>query len=175
MIRKSENRDWFVLQTRARHEKKVHSLLTRLDIEAYLPLVTRKKQWSDRVKLVEEPLFSGYLFVKYNEINRYQILNTPGVVRFVCFDGQYATVDSTQIKTIKAISNLEKETEVVDLELTPGEEVLITSGPFKGIYAKLVTCKGKGKILLEVEAIGKGVLLEIGKTKIEKIQQQAPL
>ncbi len=169
---KQKNKDWFVIQTRGRHEKKVYSLLVRSGIEAYLPLLTRKKRWSDRIKLVEEPLFSGYLFVQYNEKNRYQILNTPGVVRFVSFESQYAIVSSRQMETIKALSNLKDETEVIDLSFVPGEEVLISSGPFKGVEAKLITFKGKDKLLLEVEAIGKGVLLEIGKTKIEKIQQQ---
>ena len=170
MIRK-ENKDWYVLQTRSRHEKKTHALLTRFNIESYLPLVSRKKKWSDRIKIVEEPIFSGYMFVRFQEINRYQILNTPGVVRFVSFNGEYATIDSKEIDAIKALSAFETEKLVVDSTFFPGEEVLISFGLFKGINAKLVSYKGKDKILLEVKAIGKGVLLEIGKTKIEKIRQ----
>lgn len=165
-----ENSNWFVLQSRSRHEKKVFDYLTRQDIEVYLPLHTVKKQWSDRIKLVEEPLFSGYLFVKCNELNRYAILNTPGAVRFVSFEGKYATIQQKQLDVIKTIAALEVKPEVVDISFIPGEEVFIANGPFKGIYAKLVDYKGKGKLLLEVEAIGKGVLLEIGSTKVEKIK-----
>ena len=167
-MRKSENQDWVVLQTRVRHEKKVQALLVRSQVEAYLPLISRKKQWSDRIKVVEEPLFSGYLFVKQNELNRFQILNTPGAVRFVCFDGQDATISTKQMEAIQLLTSLEEDAEVVDIDFIPGEEVLISSGPFKGIVAKLVSSKGKEKLLLEVQAIGKGVMLEIGKTKIMK-------
>lgn len=163
---KSDN--WFVLQTRSRHEKKVIAFLLSQEIEAYLPLHTVKKKWSDRIKLVEEPMFPGYLFVKYDEINRYKILNTPGAVRFVSFEGKYATIREKQIAAIRLIAAQKIETEVIDLSFTIGEEVYISDGPFKGLYAKLVDCKGKGKLLLEVEAIGKGVLLEIGTNKVEK-------
>ena len=171
MIQKLQNNSWLVLQTRSRHEKKVLALLTRLDIEVFLPLHVCEKQWSDRIKLVEEPLFPGYLFVKYDEVYQFQVLNTPGSVRFVSFEGNYATIQEKQIEAIKAIVSLGENPEVVDLTFDRGEEVFISNGPFKGIYAKLVDYKGKGKLLLEVEAIGKGVLLEIGKTKIEKVKQ----
>lgn len=165
-----ENSIWYILQTRSRHEKKVANYLNRQEIESYLPLHTVKKQWSDRIKLVEEPLFSSYLFVKCDELNRYTILNTPGAVRFVSFEGKNATIQQKQLDLIKTIAALEVKPEVVDLSFVPGEEVFIANGPFKGIYAKLVDYKGKGKLLLEVEAIGKGVLLEIGSTKVTKTE-----
>jgi transcriptional antiterminator RfaH len=168
-MQKENGNNWFVLQSRSRHEKKVLAFLTAQEIEAYLPLHTVKKKWSDRIKLVEEPLFPGYLFVKYDEINRYKILNTPGAVRFVSFEGKYASIPEKQIAAIKIIAAKEEETEVIDLSFIVGEEVFISDGPFKGLYAKLVDYKGKSKFVLEVEAIGKGVLLEIGTTKVTKV------
>lgn len=162
---------WYVLRTRSRYEKKTFEALLNLGISAYLPIKKTKKQWSDRLKVVEEPLFSGYLFIQFHEKDRYSILNLPGVVKFVSFAGNYATVRSSQIQAIKTMLLNENTIEVVDTELYSGQKIRITSGIFKGIEAVLVHHNGKGKLMLKVDAIGQGVLLEIGRTKIEQIDK----
>ncbi len=80
-------------------------------------------------------------------------------------------MNDKQIDALSKIENLENAVEVIDLELLQGQNVLVASGPFKGIEAKIVRHNGKGKLLLSVEMIGKGVLLEIGRTKIEQTNQ----
>lgn len=164
-----DNRNWYVLQTRSRFEKKCYDLLAESGVSVFLPLQTVSKTWSDRIKKVEVPLFPGYIFVQYDEADRYRILNTQGVCRFVSFGGKYATVHPSQMKAIEQLLRSENTIEVVDIDLTPGQEVLVASGPFKGHYARLVHHNGKGKLLLAVESIGKGVLLEIGRTRVEHI------
>ncbi len=161
------NAKWYVLQTRSRFEKKSFELLSLQGISVFLPTQKVKKNWSDRIKEVETPLFSGYLFIQFDEKDRYKVLNTTGIVRFVSFGGKYATLDEKQIEIFRQFEKLDTNIQVVDLELYIGQEVLISSGPFKGLEAKIVQHNGKGKLLLTVESIGKGALLEIGKTKIE--------
>jgi Transcription termination factor nusG len=58
---------WFVLYTKPRWEKKIHQLLDAKEIENYCPLNKVSKKWSDRMKIVEEPLFKSYVFVKVSE------------------------------------------------------------------------------------------------------------
>lgn len=168
---KDKNNNWYVVQTRSRFEKKCHDLLSASGISAFLPLQTVEKVWSDRVKKIEMPLFPGYLFVQYDELDRYKILNTQGISKFVSFGGQYAKVHPKQIEAIEKALKFENTIEVVDIDLVPGQEMLIASGPFKGHHARLVHHNGKGKLLLSVESIGKGVLLEIGRTRMEHITQ----
>jgi transcription antitermination factor NusG len=159
---------WYVIRVKSRFEKKSYESLIKSGIECYLPLQKQKRTWSDRIKEVEVPLFNGYLFVKSNEKVRFQILNTQGVVNFINFSGVYATVRQSEIDMIEKLLRNESCIEVVDSELMPGQEVLITSGPFKNTSARLVHHNGKGRLLLEVESIGKGVLLEIKQAWIEK-------
>ncbi len=159
---------WFVLQTRSRFEKKCYDQLLLHGISVFLPTQKVKRKWSDRIKEIEAPLFSGYIFIQFEEKDRYTILNIRGVVRFVSFGGTYATLNEKQIETIRKLEKLETSIDIVDIELFSGQEVLISSGPFKGLEAKIVHHNGKGKLLLSVESIGQGVLLEIGRTKIEK-------
>lgn len=163
-----EERPWYVIQTRSRFEKKCTTFLHRNGISVYLPLQKKMSVWSDRIKEVETPLFPGYLFVQFSESERYRILNTPGIVRFVSFGGQYATINCKQINAIQKAITSDLELDVVDIVFEPGQEVLITSGPFKDNYARLVRHNGKGKLLLTIDSIGKGVLLEIGRTRVEE-------
>ncbi len=169
MFSSMDKNNWYVLQTRSRFEKKCHDLLAASGISVFLPLQSVSRTWSDRIKKIETPLFPGYLFVQFNEADRYKILNTSGVSRFVSFGGKYASVHPSQMAAIEQVLRSENTIEVVDIDLTPGQEVLVTSGPFKGHYARLVHHNGKGKLLLAVESIGKGVLLEIGRTRVEHI------
>ena len=158
---------WYILQTRSRFEKKCFNQLSLQGISVFLPTHKVKRQWSDRIKVIELPLFSGYIFIQFEEKDRYTILNTPGIVRFVSFCGVYATLKEKEIDTIRKFEKLETSIDVVDIDLLNGQQVLISSGPFKGLEAKIVHHNGKGKLLLAVEAIGQGVLLEIGRTKIK--------
>jgi transcription antitermination factor NusG len=167
-----ENKPWCVIQTKSRFEKKVVELLVRNGIVVYLPLQKRMKVWSDRMKEVEEPLFSGYLFVQFKESERYTILNTSGVVRFVVFAGNYATISDKQITAIKKAISLDTTIEVADIDFRRGEEVIITSGPFKDNYAHVIRgANGRGKLLLRLESIGKEIVLEIGRTRVEALSQ----
>jgi transcriptional antiterminator RfaH len=162
------NEKWYVLQTRSRFEKKCFELLSIQGISVFLPTQKVRKQWSDRFKETDLPLFSGYIFIQFEEKDRYKILNTNGIVRFVAFGGKYATLNDNQVDTIRKIEKSKTFIDVIDLELGIGQEVVICSGPFKGLEAKIIHHNGKGKLLLPVETIGQGVLLEIGRTKIKK-------
>jgi transcription antitermination factor NusG len=101
------NQKWYVLQTRSRFEKKCFEQLSLLGISVFLPMQKIKRKWSDRIKEIETPLFSGYLFIQFDEKDRYKILNTNGIVRFVSFSGIYATLSENQIETIRKIEKSE--------------------------------------------------------------------
>ena len=83
---KSEKTPWHALYVHSRAEKKVYERLVEMGFEAYLPLITKMKRWSDRMKKVEEPLFKSYLFVRSDEKRHYEILSIPWVTRFVSFE-----------------------------------------------------------------------------------------
>ncbi len=166
---------WYVIQTRSRFEKKCTNYLIKCGVSAYLPLTKKKNVWSDRIKEVEVPLFPGYLFIQFSENERYKILNTPGIVRFVSFGGKYATVNSKHLEAIKIAISTNFELEVIDTTFEPGQEVLITSGPFKDNYAQIIRHNGKGKLLLSLYSIGKGIVLEIGQTQVEALNNSVRL
>ena len=94
-------RHWHALYVRSRAEKKVLQQLEDMGVKAYLPLVTKMKQWSDRRKKIEEPLFKSYVFVFSNAKEYIPILNVYGVLKFVSFEKQPVVVPENQILAIK--------------------------------------------------------------------------
>ena len=107
---------WYILQTRSRFEKKCFNLLSLQGISVFLPTQKVKRKWSDRIKEIEIPLFSGYIFIQFKEKDRYTILNTCGIVRFVSFCGVYASLNEKQIDTIRKLEKLETVVAVTEMK-----------------------------------------------------------
>ena len=91
---------WYAVYTRSRFEKKAAERLAEQGIEAYVPLQRVMRQWSDRRKPVLEPAFRSYVFVRINHLHYYKVLDTPGIVRYVFFDGKPAVVRDEEIETL---------------------------------------------------------------------------
>jgi len=164
------NTNWYVLTTRSRHEKKSEQFLKNRGFEVFLPLQKVMRKWIDRKKMVEVPLFSGYLFIRYDESKRFDVLNTPGIVRFLRYNNMDATISDSQVEAIKmALNEIPDKIDVIDQHFSEGEEIRIKSGPFKGFYGKIIHYNNNRKIMISIDSIGKSILIEIGKTSVEKI------
>jgi hypothetical protein len=101
---------WFVIYTKSRNEKKVEKLLIEKGIEAFCPTLIKKKKWSDRIKVVEEPLFRSYCFVNIEDNKRELVYSVPGFSRFLYWLKRPAIIKDSEIETIKQIlSNYEHE------------------------------------------------------------------
>src|SRR5713101_4178902 len=94
---------WFAVQTRSRYENLVATLLRGKGYELFLPIYKSRRRWSDRIKELELPLFSGYLFCRFNPLNRFPILVTPGVVQVVGIGKNPVPVSESEITAIKAL------------------------------------------------------------------------
>ena len=169
-----DDRHWHALYVKSRFERKVFNQLQDMGVEAYLPLITQIKQWSDRRKKVEEPLFKSYLFVRNNEKEYLAILNLVGVVKFVTFEHKAVVVPENQIIAIKRyIDDYEqdKEDKVMRSEdLKIGQLVRITHGPMQGLIGRLESVKDK-RLVVYIEAVGQYLPVSIPRTKVEPIKE----
>jgi transcription antitermination factor NusG len=163
--------NWYAVYTNPRSEKKAHALLMEKGIDAYLPLQRTLKQWSDRKKWVEEPLFRSYIFVNISQGQYYDVLNTPGIVRYVTFEGKAVPIPFKQIDAIRYYLEempLPAESgENSDLE--PGTPVEFILGPLRGLTGHLVEIKGKKKVRIEIEALGQFLHLTVSLTDLKKV------
>ena len=161
---------WYAVYTKSRAEKKVRDEFGFKNIECYLPIHRQLRQWSDRKKWVEQPLISGYIFVRIPYKNYLNVLKTDGVVAFVRFEGKPATIPDGQIENLKKILRQgEVKLEVSREELTIGEKVRINAGPLLGVVAELVKFKGKKKVAVRLPEVGTSILFEIPLEELEKL------
>ena len=99
--RKWHEAKWFALYTRSRHEKLVDRELQKKGIETFLPTRTITRQWSDRKKIIQEPLFKGYLFVHAPLAERWTVLNTTGAVSLVGKPGDPIEVPERELWAVR--------------------------------------------------------------------------
>lgn len=162
------NSSWYVLYTRSRHEKKVEEELLKQGFESYCPKTKHLKKWSDRKKIVEEPLFKSYCFVKILENQKYEVLTTLGVVKFISFGGKSATLRSEIVERIKSMLNEFESREVNIEKLNEKDNVLIKSGVF--IDNKGIVLEDKPKhVILFIKELGIKVKFSKSNAIIQKI------
>lgn len=165
--------NWFAVYTNPRAEKKAYAELISKGIDAYLPLLKTLKQWSDRKKWVEEPLFRSYIFINIPQSSYYDVLNTPGIVRYVTFEGKAVPIPPRQIDAIRYF--LAEELNAGELpatgkEFIPGDSVEITRGPLRGLSGQLVDVQGHQKVRIEIEALGQSVFVTIPASQLEVVR-----
>jgi transcriptional antiterminator RfaH len=155
------DKKWRVLYTKSRHEKTVVEYLTNKGIINYLPTYSTLKQWSDRKKKVEEVLFKSYVFVNTDDIQYFDALRIPGVVKYVSFGGKTAVISDRQIEIIRSTIENKIEFDIYPGYFAPGKLVTIKSGPLKGVCGEIVLYSGSKKLLLRIDEVGYSLLVKL--------------
>ena len=150
---------WYVAYTLARHEKSVADRLINRDLETYLPLYSSVRTWNRRRVDVELPLFPGYVFVKMIITDRIRVLEHPGVIRLVGFNGNAVALPDGEVERLR--SSLATWKAEPYPFLTAGKQVKIKSGPFVGIEGRIIRRKGKMRLIVSLELIQRAILLEM--------------
>lgn len=164
------DKSWYALYVKSRTEKRVASELEALKIDHYLPIQKVLKQWSDRKKWVEEPLFRSYVFVQVSQQEYFEVLQIVGAVKYISFEGKAVVIPPQQIEAIKYFLN-EKDPENMDFQKwEKGKKVEIISGSMIGLIGELVDVKGKNRVSIQIEAVNRTILLRIPKSKLRVIK-----
>jgi transcription antitermination factor NusG len=162
---------WYAIYTRPRWEKKVTTLLVENGIESYCPLNKVRRKWSDRIKLVEEPLFKSYVFVKISDEVRTRVRMTNGVVNFVYWNGKPAIVKDKEIQTIRCFLDEYENVTAIKMELAPEDRVRVLSGPMMDHEGKVIELRNKS-VKVSIDSLGYLLIAHIDKSKLIPIQQR---
>lgn len=160
---------WFALQVRTRHEAGVAKFLSGKGYDPFVPLYQSRRRWSDRIKVVAEPLFPGYLFCRFDPNNRLPILATPGVIQIVGFNRMLVPVDEAEIDAIQSLVASGFPSQPWPF-LQVGDRVQIDSGPLRGLEGLLVELKGSHRLVVSVTLLQRSVAVEIDSALVRALR-----
>ncbi|MBI5280241.1 MAG: UpxY family transcription antiterminator [Candidatus Solibacter usitatus] len=160
--------DWYALRVKSKHEKAVAESLRGKGYEAFVPMYASRRAWSDRVKVVELPLFSGYVFCRLDIGARLPVLKTPGVVSFVSLGAQPTPIEAQEMEAIQEIVR-------AGLRVGPwpylreGQRVEVTQGALKGFKGILLAVKNERRLVVSIDLLQRSVAVEVGREDLRPV------
>jgi transcription elongation factor/antiterminator RfaH len=161
---------WYAVRTRSRHEKLVARQLQNQGIEAYLPVITKISQWSDRKKQVQEPLFTGYAFVRldHSSNDRVRVLRTQGVVNFVGVQGSGVPIPDQEIENITTL--LASDVSYQERPyLYVGQRVKVSGGALDGLEGILTAENTDRSVVISIGLIQRSICVRVAGYNVEPL------
>jgi transcription antitermination factor NusG len=163
------SKQWYALQTKPRQEFKAEKQLNTLNIENYLPVIAKKKNWTDRTKEIFEPVIRGYIFIKSNESERLKSLEQFSICKCLFDQGKPAVIPDWQIENLKKMLNVHSEYFVYEGLIT-GTKVQIIQGPFSGVIGVIQSTSEKRMFAVSLELLNRTVIAHLPKESVEALQ-----
>lgn len=165
---------WFALQVWSRRESMVATQLRGQGYDCFLPTYVAVRRWSDRAKQIEQPLFPGYLFCRFDFTNRRPIVLTPGVVQIVGVGGKPAPLEDSEVQAVQeAVASGLPRQPWPYLEI--GESVRVDQGSLNGLEGLLVSIKGHHRVIISITLLQRSVALEIDMSWITPLRRRNDL
>ena len=163
-------RKWLAVYTRPRWEKKVNQLFIEKGLESYCPLNKVRRKWSDRVKIVEEPLFKSYVFVKVSDEDRTAVRMTSGAINFVYWQGKPAVIKEKEIAAIKRFLDEYENVEArSSTDLKVNQRVRIMNGSLMDQEGKVMDLRHK-TVRVAIDSLGYILVAYIDRSKLTSAQ-----
>jgi transcription antitermination factor NusG len=165
--------NWFALTVKWQHERVVVQHLEGKLLDAYSPFYRSRRRWSDRMKVLELPLFSGYVFCHMHIADYFEVLNTPSVLSVVGFGGKPTPVPDVEIEAVKALVGS-------GLPVAPwrclhiGQRVRICEGPLSGMGGILAREKSGYRVVVNVDLLQRAVAVEVDRDFVKVIDGNWP-
>ncbi|MBU6167921.1 MAG: UpxY family transcription antiterminator [Bacteroidetes bacterium] len=170
----NDERKWFAIYTRFKREKMVFKQLLDKNVEAYLPLRTVKRVYTRKIKKIELPLISCYVFVKIFHSEYFTVLSTQDVVNFVKFSHELLAIPEREINILKAITGENIEVEATELKPEVGDDIEICFGSLYGLKGKLVDHHNDKNVVIELEQMGFSMRMHVDPQYLKIINKSKP-
>ncbi|MFM8370831.1 MAG: UpxY family transcription antiterminator [Bacteroidota bacterium] len=145
---------WHVLRVRPLFERVVESRLGKMGITALVPVQKQFRRSSDRTPKKEKILFSGYVFVHTEPARRNEVFQAGSqVISYLTIEGKPALLREQEISLIKTLSGLDGPISIISLQLSPGNQVEIISGPLRGFCGVVVNLPGKQRVTVYITGL----------------------
>ncbi len=159
---------WYVLHTKSRFENVVRDGLAKKSIEVFLPKVQIRSKRRDRKVMIRVPLFPGYLFVKtdLSPDDHIEIVKTVGAVRLIGSNEGPISVPVESVDSLRIMVQTDQPV-TTGSRFKKGDRVVVVSGPFTGVTGTFVRYRGKGRIVVIIEALGQYAGVDVNEEDIE--------
>lgn len=158
--------NWYALSTCSRHEKRVAEQIEQKSIPCFLPLYRSVRRWKDRRKELKLALFPGYVFVRMALQDKLRVLQLPGVVRFVSFNGHPAVLPDAEIEALQARLSTDLRVEPHPY-LRTGRRVRVRSGAMQGLEGIVIRRKERCRVVFSIDMIMRSVAVEVDEADLE--------
>ncbi len=166
----TEVKHWYAVYTKPRWEKKICQQLERKGLTFYCPMNKVRRKWSDRYKIIEEPLFKSYVFVCISEDEKTRVRLTDGVMNFLYWNGKPAVIKEEEIEMIRKFLNEYKEVEARPVQFESGQKVRVKTGLMmdnEGIVIKVVN----NRAYVVLESLGYELTAQFEKSNLEPVNR----
>jgi transcription antitermination factor NusG len=155
-----EQHPWYGVRVRSNFEQMVSAALRAKGYEEFLPLIKVRRRWSDRTRCMDQPLFPGYVFCRFDALRRVPVLEAPGVVGLIAFGKQLASIPEKEIAAVKAmlLSSLSVRPHPF---LESGQKIRVVRGPLAGVEGVVVEIKKEFRLVASVTLLQRSVSVEI--------------
>jgi transcriptional antiterminator NusG len=151
---------WYAVRTRSRFEAVTAAALRDKGFPEFLPMWRSCRQWSDRVKELDLPLFPGYVFCRFNARDPYPVLNSPGVVHIVSAGTRFVPVEDREIESIRSICAAGVPAYPWD-NVIAGQRLMIVRGPLKGVEGTLISVRDQYRLVVSISLLQRSVSTEL--------------
>ena len=163
---------WYILHARSRCENNLHYCLEKRELESFLPKIRVPSKRKDRKVMLQKPLFPGYTFVRTNldRYEHYRIVKSAGFVRIIGNRIGPLTVPEEAVDSLKIIV-------ATGLPIATGrrfrkkDRIMVVSGPFTGVTGYFSSYRGKGRVIVNIDALNQFASVEIEEDEIEKLPE----
>jgi transcription antitermination factor NusG len=156
---------WFALRIKPRREQVVADALRAKGYEPFLPLHRERRRWSDRVTIVDTPLFPGYVFCRFDVTRRFPILATPGVMHVVSTAKTPDPIDDEEIDSVRVLVSSGLQVEPWP-HLHIGRRVQIIAGPLAGARGILVSVKSQNRLVVSLTLLQRAVAVDMPESSV---------
>jgi len=162
---------WYAAYTSSRHEKTVAEHLRQREVECFLPLYETIRRWNNGRHRVQVPLFPGYIFVRMGMRDKLRVLQVPGLVQLVSFQGAPAALPDAEIETLRnaLAAGVPAQPHAY---LTVGSQVEICRGPLQGMRGVLLRHQGQFRVVLSVEMIMRSIVVEVEASDVTALDRK---
>lgn len=167
----NDGKNWYVIHTKPRNEKKVYEQIVEKEIEAFLPLIQTVRYWSDRKKKLMVPLFPSYVFVNTNEEERIRaISDTYGAMRYVIYQKRPAIVSDREILNIKLSLQVPEKIKIEEKRIAEGDLVEITGGIFRGLTGYIKEIRGHYKLIVNIMELNSTFSVQLSSSEVQLLK-----